>query len=86
MKPTPAGLKILRNFVEAEQLGRLTEFTTLGGDKFQALTLPGGDGALKAAAEKLNRDGFGRAYWVTRPYAPGVRFFLINDAGREALK
>ena len=89
---TPAGKKLLRKFIEAERntaeniVGpRLSEFRTSGGRSFFALRLPAGDGGVKAAGEKLQKDGLAEFGWHTAPYSSGARFLIITPKGREAL-
>jgi hypothetical protein len=85
---TEAGRRMLRKFLELEAnegvfgKPKLSEFVRANGEKLKAMTLPAGDGAAKATAEKLERDGFGEANWNSWRR---VRMFLINDAGRAAI-
>ena len=89
---SPAGKRLLCKFIEAERntakglVGtRLSTFRTAGGRIFLALRLPAGDGGVKAAGMKLERDGLAELGWHTAPYSSGARYLLITDKGRAAI-
>lgn len=87
-QPTPAGTKLLRRFVEAEQSGRkgpggLKVATSgLGEELGWGVTLGHGDGAELAAARKLVRDGHAVMFGGG---SNAHRILIATDKGRASL-
>jgi hypothetical protein len=86
--PTEAGMKILRRYIEAERNSaenipgpRLIEAVRANGSACKAMPLAYGQGAEKAAAMKLQRQGFAFVTWRC-----GERLLVITDAGRAAVR
>ena len=73
---------MLKRFVELEATNNLVDCTTIDGTPTKAMTFAVGDGAAKATAAKLARDGYGVLVWNawTRN-----RLFIISDKGRHAV-
>jgi hypothetical protein len=89
-KLTPAGRKMLKNFLELEAgikpAGRWPDFYSLNmvdvlvnGVPTRGMVLPAGDGGAKATAKRLEKDGFAIVRWNTQ------RILVITEAGRAAV-
>jgi hypothetical protein len=81
MKPTKAGVELLKRFAAAEAAGRV--ITDKDGNKW--MTLRVGSGPDKAAASKLERDGLGKFCWGMSWGRHNPRVFRPTEAGRSAL-
>lgn len=79
-KMTEAGRKLVLSYLDklTNNPNQLATFVRWNGDEqttFRALRLSAGDGAAKAAAQKLARDGYGEFRWDAWRK---VRLFLPN--------
>lgn len=87
MKPhrdiTKAGWAVLRRFNQAKARGALIDVTMRDGTPAKAMTLATGDGASKAACQKLQRQGYGLLVWNS---LHGERFFMLSNTGSEAAR
>lgn len=81
-KMTEAGMKLLREFISREAAGTLRTGYLLGGRPIAAMAFSPGDGAGRAAALKLQRDGLAEVHWAGQRC---VRILLITDKGREVV-
>jgi len=87
---TDAGRRLLQNYLQLEAgqrpEGRWPEvFSTrmvdvlVGGMSARAMVLPAGDGGARAAAKRLEKDGYAIVRWNTE------RLLIITEAGRAAV-
>lgn len=83
---TEAGKKMLQRFLDAEAAGRLVKLcNSHRGIEFGGIVLADGDGAAKATATKLKKDGFADFQWSRHQGAHRGRYLWITDAGRAAM-
>jgi hypothetical protein len=87
--PTEAGMNLLRRYIEAERNSaenipgpRLVDAVRADGSPCRAMYLDHGQGAVKAAAMKLQRQGLALVTWKRGT----SHLLVITDAGRELAK
>lgn len=84
-RPTEAGRKLLQKFLNDEANGRLVTLRNGLGETFLGIELRTGDGGQKAAAERLQRDGFALMQWQRSQGSHRGRYLWITEAGRTAM-
>lgn len=88
---TPAGERMLRNYLDLEagrspvEFRRADGYSTrmvdvlVNGTPARGMVLARGDGGAKAAARRLEKDGLAIVRWNTE------RLFIITDLGRSLM-
>ena len=82
---TPAGHKLLQRFLDAEASGRLITVRDGNGNQWDVIELETGNGAQKACAARLAREGLAQMQWTRSQGFHRGRFLWITDAGRIAM-
>jgi hypothetical protein len=78
--PTEAGMKLLRRYLDAERNRHLVDAVQADGLPCKAMIFGHGQGAEKAAAMKLQRQGFALVSWKRG----ASHLLVVTDAGRRA--
>lgn len=81
---TEAGQKLLQKFLDAEAAGRQHAARNGAGEVFLVLCLETGNGAQKATAERLRREGLAGMQWTRSQgsFAAAISGLPMRDARR----
>lgn len=83
---TEAGRAMLMKFLDAEAKGHLTMVRDGDGKTWGVIRLETSNGAQKATAEKLKRDGLADMQWTRSLGLHKGRYLWITEAGRLAMR